>query len=140
MPKQRDFLEVIYSDFCKDTGVSIVKINTDCGVFEGKAHFNPKDGEPSEFIGCEYAECRAIMKYHRAKEKIAKAKLRLLLTIKKDFQNRSIPVSFIQTYIYRIEDEIQTRKNFRNSIKNNMDNILSNREKLQKIIKNKREN
>lgn len=56
--------KLIMSNFDSQSGISYVKIATDCGNFEGHAFVNPEDKEiASNFLGCEIAEYRATIKY-----------------------------------------------------------------------------
>lgn len=55
-------IRLIFGNFDEKSGVSIVKISTKFGQFEGIANLNPKDPYPSRIFGCEIAEARATIK------------------------------------------------------------------------------
>ena len=60
----------------KDSGVSIVRIGTDLGEFEGVAECCAEDAKHfSNYFGCRVAELRAGVKYAKAKIKYYRARL-----------------------------------------------------------------
>ena len=63
----------------KDSGVSIVRIGTDMGEFEGIAECCLEDYPNfSNYFGCSIAEIRAMQKYAKAKVKDIRAQLKSL--------------------------------------------------------------
>jgi hypothetical protein len=61
-------IKLVKADFDRETGISTVIINTDIGKFEGVAKADDVDIQsPSQFMGCELAELRALKKYVKAK-------------------------------------------------------------------------
>lgn len=73
--------KIIYSNFDKDTGISIVKIQTPLGVFTGKSTLREED-KPyiSSIAGCRYAEIKAHIKAVDAQIKELKIALNTLKT------------------------------------------------------------
>ena len=56
------------------SGISTATIQTELGIFEGKAQLHDEDRDiVSAYEGCKYAEGRAIIKYHKAVLKQKKA-------------------------------------------------------------------
>lgn len=72
----------------KDSGVSIVRIGTDLGEFEGIAECLIEDMDYfSNYFGCRIAELRALVKYAKAKVKYYKAQLGALRNFKNTMQD-----------------------------------------------------
>ena len=104
------------SNYDPDSGVSVVKINTDVGVFEGIAHCHPEEEYESRMFGCELAELRAIRKYLRELVKIGNAQLDALYHLynsvydMKDFNYDNFYASKIRRAMYAKKDEIDRNK------------------------------
>lgn len=69
--------KMIFSDFDNKTGVSVVRIANQNGVFEGQAKCHPADTQ-STFLGCRIAEHRAAIKALKMERKIVKAQVKIL--------------------------------------------------------------
>lgn len=82
-------IKLIYSNFDEQTGISIAKINTDLGIFEGKSKLHEEDRNiVSNFAGCQYAETRAILKYIKRRIQILNYQLKGLENYQKQLMNR----------------------------------------------------
>jgi hypothetical protein len=62
---------LISSDYNAETGESVVTIHTEEGNFTGKARLHPADADnASRFFGCQIAEQRAAIKWHKTQLRI----------------------------------------------------------------------
>jgi hypothetical protein len=62
---------LISSDYNAETGESVVTIHTEEGNFTGRARLHPADADnASRFFGCQIAEQRAAIKWHKAQLRI----------------------------------------------------------------------
>lgn len=79
-------IKFLESNFDKESGISMVKIATECGIFYGYAFLNPEDKKyESAYLGCEVAEMRAIKDYYKKKIHFLRIRLVTLLDLKRDF-------------------------------------------------------
>lgn len=132
------------SDYNEKTGVSMVQLTTDIGDIKGYAYLHPEDKEiESRFAGCRYAEMRAGIKYMKAKEKIAKYKLKPLkevffeLNQMKSFNPNSKEAKIIAKKIYLLEDEIETFKTNAKTLQERLNTAIKTRPEIIKNIKKK---
>ena len=127
-------VKLLESNYDKETGISTASIETDCGIFYGKARLHPDDKEyESNFAGCNYAETRAIIKYFKYKAKIVKIKIEGIKSYEKTLKNRkdynkySIENIMLKKYIVELE---KNKAHWE-------DNIVSLQEKLNAGIDNR---
>ena len=107
---------LVYSNYDEDTGVSIVKINTDVGVFTGSAKCHPDEKIKSKYYGCQLAEGRALLAYQRELVKIGKAQRDALFNLNttvcqlRDYQKDNIYTSKIRRAMYEKQEWIDKRE------------------------------
>lgn len=138
-------IKTIASDYNEETGVSMVKIATDIGIFEGYASLHPEDEEiASKYAGCRYAEMRASIKYMKEKAKIAKIKLDTTKKIfnnfnqMKNFDKNSRINKMLKKEIYFLEDEVETLNRNVKTLKERLKQAIDNRPNIIKEIKEKK--
>ena len=104
-------MKLIYNDFNKQTGQSIVILADKYGRYVGKAKCHPDDKQfISELMGCALAENRAKIKSLNNKLRITKIKLNTVKTILKTAQESHLLLQHIKNYkneISKIEQEIE---------------------------------
>lgn len=106
---------LMHSEYNPETGVSIVKINTDVGVFEGRAKCHPEEKYKSRYFGCQIAEGRALIAYQRALVKIGNAQLKSLFDLNttfcqlRDYQKDNIYTSKLRRAMYEKQEWINER-------------------------------
>ncbi len=137
-------IKTIASDYNEETGVSMVKIATDIGVFEGYASLHPEDKEiASKFAGCRYAGMRAGIKYMKAKAIIARHTLEHLNKIYKNlkqmksFNKEYKGVKILKKEIYLLEDEVETFKTNVKTLQERLDKAINTRPDIIKNMHNK---
>jgi hypothetical protein len=80
-------IKFLESNFDKESGISMVKIATECGFFYGYAFLNPEDRKyESGYLGCEIAEMRAIREYYERKIHFLNTRILTLEDIAKDIR------------------------------------------------------
>ena len=137
-------MKTIASDYNENTGISMVRLSTDIGIFEGYASLHPEDAEiASRFAGCRYAEMRAGIKYMKAKARIAKYQLDVLNRIYKNLKQMN---SFDENYkgakllekeIYLLEDEVETFKSNAKTLQERLDKAIDTRPDMIKNLHNR---
>ena len=81
--------KLIYSNFDEQTGISVARINTDLGEFEGTSKLHEEDRNiTSNYAGCQYAETRATLKYIKKRIQILNYQLKGLENYQKQLMNR----------------------------------------------------
>ena len=137
-------MKTIASDYNEETGLSIVTISTDLGMFTGTAKLHPEDAEiASHFAGCRYAEMRAGIKYMKAKARETKQVLDSLTKIYKNlkqmnsFDKNFKGVKLFEKEIYLLEDEVETFKNNAKTLKERLDKAINTRPDIIKEIHNR---
>ena len=113
----RDYT-LIFAKADKDSGVSIVKIGTDLGEFEGVAECCAEDAKHfSNYFGCRIAELRAGVKYAKAKIKYYRARLDALesyegtMCATRNWNDQDYYVKKLFQHIKNTEDQITLWKN-----------------------------
>lgn len=102
--------------FDKKTGLSYAIIQTPFGNFKGTAKLHPKEKNPSTFIGCEYAEKRAIIKGLKEEKKLLCAQLKVmkeyyhLISNMTDTNPKGTEIGKAKRYIYEISKKIDLCK------------------------------
>lgn len=102
--------------FDKETGVSYAIIQTPFGNFKGTAKLHHKEKNPSSFVGCEYAERRAIIKGLKEEKKLLSAQLKImkeyynLISNMKNSNPKGTEISKAKRYIYEISRKINLCK------------------------------
>lgn len=80
-------IKLINSFYDKETGISYVAISTKYGVFEGRTEVHEEDKDiASDFVGCNYAEMKAMIKYEKAKLKLIERDFKKLEIIRKEME------------------------------------------------------
>jgi hypothetical protein len=138
------FLDSYYD---KDCGMSYVKIETECGFFEGYAWLNPEDKEyESEILGGEVAEMRAISDYYKRKVHFLKAYLFTLYNLAKDIRNNPqfdsehFEYQILQKRIKQNEEQKEIYKEYIRDIKEAIEYKLEARVQLVDKLKKKKQN
>ena len=104
-------MKLVYNNFNKQTGESIVILADKYGRYIGKAKCHPDDKEYiSEFMGCNLAEKRAQIKGLKNKLHITKIKINTIKMILEDIENidnNQKNIKILLQYIknYRVEIE-----------------------------------
>ena len=117
-------IKFLESNYDKESGISMVKIATECGFFYGYAFLGPDDKEyESEFLGCEIAEMRAISDYYKRKVHFLKTRLLTLYDIARDIRHNSqfdsehFEYQIIQKRIKQNEEQKKLYKEYISDIK-----------------------
>lgn len=139
-------MKTIASDYNEKTGLSIVTISTDLGMFTGTAKLHPEDAEiASHFAGCRYAEMRAGIKYMKAKSRTAKYALKPLKYIynnlkqMKTYNNNNKGIKMLEKEIYLLEDEIETFTMNTKTLQERLDKAINSRPDIIKDIKKRKQ-
>ena len=104
---------VVKSGYNAETGERFVTINTDVGMFTGTSQCHPDEEIPSNMIGCQVAEGRALDKYLRELIKIAKARHKELTNLYttfadwSNFNENNYYTSKVRRALYAINGEIE---------------------------------
>lgn len=141
-------IKFLESNYDKESGISCVKIATECGIFYGYALLNPEDKEyESEFLGCEIAEMRAISDYYKRKIHFLKTRLLTLYDIARDIRNNPqfdsehFEYQLIQKRIKQNEEQKKLYKEYISDIKEAIEYRLDARvELVEKLKKKKQDN
>ena len=81
-------MNLIFSEFNKETGVSVAEIETPLGRFRGRSVLWEEDKDiVSNFAGCNYAELKAIRKALKEEIKHLNFKIKVLTDFKKVLMN-----------------------------------------------------
>ena len=139
-------IKFLESNYDKESGISMVKIATECGFFYGYAFLNPEDKEyESEFLGCEVAEMRAISDYYKRKEHFLKTRLLALYDIARDIRNNPqydsehFEYQLIQKRIKQNEEQKVIYKEYIKDIKEAIEFKLEARVQLVDKLKKKKQ-
>ena len=139
-------IKFLESNYDKESGISMVKIATECGFFYGYAFLNPEDKEyESEFLGCEVAEMRAISDYYKRKEHFLKTRLLALYDIARDIRNNPqydsehFEYQLIQKRIKQNEEQKKLYREYIKDIKEAIDYKLDARVELVEKLKKKKQ-
>ena len=78
----KEKIDLIYSNYDENTGVSTVTIDTALGRFTGTSVLREEDKEiASNYCGCRYAELKAVRNYLKVLLRVAKAELKTLVNL-----------------------------------------------------------
>ena len=122
-------MKLLSSIFDAETGVSTVIIQTELGIFQGRARLHPDDQDNiSNLAGCRIAEERAILKYLKTLLKYKKIEFKTLNHIYKDLYDNN---AFDDKIFHRLNLQLRDRTNEINVLKEEMKNI---EDYIQKII------
>lgn len=120
----------------KDSGVSIVRIGTDLGEFEGAAKCCPEDAEHfSNYFGCRIAELRAGVKYAKAKVKYYRARLDALesyngtMCATRNWNDQDYYAKKLLQHIQNTEDQIAAWKNICKRRQERIEKVIAERDK-----------
>lgn len=141
-------IKFLESNYDKESGISMVKIATECGFFQGYAFLGPDDKEyESEFLGCEIAEMRAISDYYKRKIHFLKTRLLTLYDIARDIRNNPqfdsehFEYEIIQKRIKQNEEQKAIYKEYIKDIREAIEYKLDARvELVEKLKKKKQDN
>lgn len=137
-------IKTIASDYNAETGVSMVVISTDLGLFTGYAKLNPEDKEiESHYAGCRYAEIRAIIKYMEQKIRITNYKIKPLYEIYDSLsKNKKYKIvnKILEKKIYLLRDEISSYENNINTLEEKLKKAIDERIKMLNELKIKKQN
>lgn len=142
--------KVIYSYYDKYIGDSHVAIKTKYGTFIGSSILHEEDEDiASEFIGCKYAEMRAIIKYEKAKLKELEIQLKTVKNLEQNIQQinnyeyNSAEARYLrkQFYIYnsRVKQQKEKIKILQNELYKSIQNYRQEKEEFSKKITEMRE-
>lgn len=130
-------IKMIYSNFNEKTGVSVVKITTPLGEFEGTSKLHDEDREiSSRYAGCQYAEMKAIMNYMKKRIQILKIELNSLekhnksMLNRKDYNHNSMEMRALRKDIYLLKKSIVSWQERLKSLHTHMLNSMTQREKV----------
>lgn len=139
-------IKFLESNYDKESGISMVKIATECGFFYGYAFLGPEDKEyESEFLGCEIAEMRAISDYYKRKVHFLKTRLLTLYDIARDirhnpqFDSEHFEYQIIQKRIKQNEEQKKLYKEYISDIKEAIEYKLDARIELVEKLKKKKQ-
>lgn len=139
-------IKFLESNYDKESGISMVKIATECGFFYGYAFLGPDDKEyESEFLGCEIAEMRAISDYYKRKVHFLKTRLLTLYDIARDihhnsqFDSEHFEYQIIQKRIKQNEEQKKLYKEYISDIKEAIEYKLDARIELVEKLKKKKQ-
>ena len=122
-------MKLLSSIFDAETGVSTVIIQTELGIFQGRARLHPDDQDNiSNLAGCRIAEERAILKYLKTLLKYKKIEFKKFNYIYKDLYDNN---AFDDKIFHRLNLQLRDRTNEINILKEEMKNI---EDYIQKII------
>lgn len=80
--------KLIYSNYDKETGLSVATIRTKHGEFTGYSKLHEEDYPiESSFAGCRYAEIKALCKSKKAEVKEMTAQIKILEDLEKEIKN-----------------------------------------------------
>ena len=141
-------IKFLESNYDKASGISMVKIATECGFFQGYAFLGPDDKEyESEFLGCEIAEMRAISDYYKRKVHFLKTRLVTLQELARDIRNNPqfdsehFEYQIIQKRIKQNEEQKKIYKEYISDIREAIEYKLDARvELVEKLKKKKQDN
>ena len=139
-------IKFLESNYDKASGISMVKIATECGFFQGYAFLGPDDKEyESEFLGCEIAEMRAISDYYKRKVHFLKTRLVTLQELARDIRNNPqfdsehFEYQLIQKRIKQNEEQKKIYKEYITDIKEAIEYKLDARVELVEKLKKKKQ-
>ena len=113
--------KLLESNYDAESGISFVKIATECGYFYGYAYLNPEEDKDiaSNFFGCELAEYRALIDYFSKKKMFLNQRLLALLNLRNDYFHNNINWdSSIEILNKRISQMEKQKKEYNDNIKN----------------------
>ena len=128
-----------------DNKQTIVKIQTNDGIFTGKSKCHPDDiskNRYSLFVGERYAEIRAVLKWMKYKKKLIKAQKAALTNLLNDIKQNCKEQDFNKNMIKRLYYKINHYNNLlieNNNISITLKNLLLKMEKQREDILNKYE-
>lgn len=133
---------LISADFDAQTGVSIVTIGTDLGIFKGHARVHESDKEfTSEIRGCTIAELKACEKYANAKVNYYQTQLKALnrfFNVMKDTREYNEKAFYVKQLNHIIKDLKDREKFWTHNIyalNHRLMNYIKDLEDYKKIIK-----
>ena len=101
----------------KETGTSIAQINTKYGSFIGFAHLHDEDKDiESEFIGCGYAEMRAMIQYEKTKLKDLQSRFNTITTLQNGlckidgYDKNSVEARYVRKQYFIQQFEVNQQK------------------------------
>lgn len=114
-------MKLLSSIFDAETGISTVTIQTELGIFQGRARLHPDDRDnASNLAGCRLAEERAILKYFKTLLKYKKIEFKALNHIYKDLYDND---AFDDKIFHRLNLQLRNRTNEMNILKEEIKNI-----------------
>lgn len=120
-------MKLVYSNFNKQTGESVVILQDKNGRYVGKAKLHPSDTEfSSEFAGCRIAEQRAWLDFYKKELKKAKLQLKPLKDLYNYIWYFNSPAEYHTYHTEWIEHQLSVR----------IDNYTKYIEELKDSIKN----
>lgn len=130
--------DLIYDNYDKETGISTVIINTSLGEFDGYAFLHELDRDyGSRFVGCEYAELRAVNKFLKEENRIYAICIKYaqkLRAMVKDKEDKKLIKSEIDCLVEKMKtNKKQIKENRAYIVKKDKDRDLFR----EKVYKNK---
>lgn len=126
--------KLIESGYNEETGISYAKIQTPKGIFVGHAKLNFKEEKyPSKYIGCDYAEARAELKYLKYKIKEVKKEratffnFYCMISQSNKFDPDNYEAKQIEKRVKYLKNKINELNNTYNEYKRALDNRIKNR-------------
>ena len=129
----------------KETGTSIAQIMTKYGSFIGFAHLHEEDKDiESEFVGCGYAEMRAMIQYEKAKLKDLQTRFNTIQTLYNNlckingYNKKSVEARYIRKQYLIQQSEVNCQKEKINFLETelykSMQNYRDEKSKFEKKI------
>ena len=143
-------IKLLKSYYNKETGESYIALNTKYGIFEGYSKLHEEDKDiVSEYIGCNYAEVKAIIKYEKTKLINKQKKLKTIKILLNEmeklngYNKNSIEARYIRKQYYIVKKEVDEQilkiKYLKNSLYKAMNNYREEKDKFEEKIKKIRE-
>lgn len=142
--------KIIESDYNEMTGTSYVKISTKYGVFEGYSNLHKEDFDiASNFLGCNYAHIKAMIKYEKAKLKELKQEYHQLFILNNElekingYNKNELSARFFRKKMYIAKEKVEQQEWKIDKIQKNLYSLIKNyrkdREDFEKKVQKIRE-
>ena len=139
-------IKLIDSYYNKENKESYVAISTKYGIFKGYSKLHQEDEDiASEYIGCNYAEVKAMIKYEKAKLIDKQKKLKTIKILLKElerlngYNKKSIEARYIKKQYYiikkEVDDQILKINYLKDSLYKAMQNYREDKNKFEEKIK-----
>lgn len=139
-------ITLLYTDYDKATGLSVVGMRNRYGCFEATARLHPEDKPyESSYFGCQVAEAKCMIQTHQARIRIINEKIKTLedfekvLKNLKDYNPDSIECRKLRKQIYLLKQEKGEILQLIQKIKANIRLSEEKRKKALALIQEKKE-